>query len=84
MGPKVTLDCSTLMNKGLEVIEAHWLFNMPMDKIEVVIHPQSIIHSMVEYIDGSILASDERTLHENSHSICADPPEPRSRPPKTF
>jgi len=56
MGPKVTLDSSTLMNKGLEVIEAHWLFGIPIDQIEVVIHPQSIIHSMVEYVDGSILA----------------------------
>src|SRR5579859_5569081 len=54
MGPKITIDSATLMNKGLEVIEAHWLFDMPYEKIEVVIHPQSIIHSMVEYIDGSI------------------------------
>lgn len=56
MGPKVTIDSSTLMNKGLEVIEAHWLFGVPLDKIEVVIHPQSIIHSMVEFVDGSMLA----------------------------
>lgn len=56
MGPKITLDCATLMNKALEIIEAHWLFNMPAEKIEVVIHPQSIIHSMVEFIDGTILA----------------------------
>ncbi len=56
MGPKVTIDCSTLMNKGLEVIEAFWLFNVPLDQIEVVIHPQSIIHSMVEFEDLSILA----------------------------
>lgn len=56
MGPKVTIDCSTLMNKGLEVIEAHWLFNIPLSQIDVVIHPQSIIHSMVEFQDGSILA----------------------------
>ncbi|MBA2368853.1 MAG: 1-deoxy-D-xylulose-5-phosphate reductoisomerase [Candidatus Protochlamydia sp.] len=56
MGPKVTVDSSTLMNKGLEVIEAYWLFNMPLDKIEVVIHPQSIIHSLVEFNDYSILA----------------------------
>lgn len=56
MGPKVTIDCSTLMNKGLEVIEAHWLFEIPFDKIEVVIHPQSIIHSMVEFVDGSMKA----------------------------
>lgn len=56
MGAKVTIDCSTLMNKGLEAIEAHWLFDIPMEQIEVVIHPQSIIHSMVEYIDNSMLA----------------------------
>ena len=56
MGPKVTIDSSTLMNKGLEVIEAHWLFNMPVEKISVVIHPQSIIHSMVEFVDNSIIA----------------------------
>ena len=56
MGPKVTIDSSTLMNKGLEVIEAHWLFDMPVDQISVVIHPQSIIHSMVEYVDNSIIA----------------------------
>lgn len=56
MGPKVTIDSSTLMNKGLEVIEAHWLFDIPLDQIDVVIHPQSVIHSMVEYIDSSIIA----------------------------
>ena len=56
MGPKITIDSSTLMNKGLEVIEAHWLFDMPYDKIEVVIHPQSIIHSLVEFTDGSMKA----------------------------
>jgi 1-deoxy-D-xylulose-5-phosphate reductoisomerase len=56
MGPKITIDSATLMNKGLEVIEAYWLFNALPEQIEVVIHPQSVIHSMVEYIDGSILA----------------------------
>ncbi|MBA3722567.1 MAG: 1-deoxy-D-xylulose-5-phosphate reductoisomerase [Parachlamydiaceae bacterium] len=56
MGPKITIDCSTLMNKGLEVIEAFWLFNIPIDKIDVVVHPQSIIHSMVEFVDNSIIA----------------------------
>lgn len=56
MGPKITIDSATLMNKGLEVIEAHWLFNAPAAKIEVVVHPQSVIHSMVEYVDGSVLA----------------------------
>lgn len=56
MGPKITIDSATLMNKGLEVIEAHWLFAATPEKIEVVIHPQSVIHSMVEYMDGSVLA----------------------------
>jgi 1-deoxy-D-xylulose-5-phosphate reductoisomerase len=56
MGPKITIDSATLMNKGLEVIEAHWLFNLPAANIQVVIHPQSIIHSMVEFADGSIKA----------------------------
>jgi 1-deoxy-D-xylulose-5-phosphate reductoisomerase len=54
MGPKVTIDSATLMNKGLEVIEAHWLFDMPYNRISVVVHPQSIIHSMVEFVDDSI------------------------------
>lgn len=56
MGPKVTLDSSTLANKGLEVMEAHWLFDMPYDKIDVVVHPQSIVHSLVEFCDGSVIA----------------------------
>jgi 1-deoxy-D-xylulose-5-phosphate reductoisomerase len=56
MGRKISVDSATLMNKGLEVIEAHWLFDAPPERIQVVIHPQSVIHSMVEYIDGSVLA----------------------------
>ena len=56
MGKKVTIDSATLMNKGLEVIEAMWLFDMPPEKISVHVHPQSVVHSMVEYIDGSIVA----------------------------
>lgn len=56
MGKKITIDSATLMNKGLEVIEAHWLFDLPPDRIEVIIHPQSVIHSMVEFIDGSLKA----------------------------
>lgn len=56
MGKKITVDSATLVNKGLEVIEAKWLFDVPADKISVVIHPQSIVHSMVEYVDGSIMA----------------------------
>lgn len=56
MGPKITIDSATMMNKGLEIIEAHWLFGFPYEQIDVVIHPQQIIHSMVEYRDGSIMA----------------------------
>ncbi len=56
MGAKVTIDSATLMNKALEIVEAHWLFDCPADSIEVIIHPESIIHSMVEFIDGSLLA----------------------------
>lgn len=56
MGNKITIDSATMMNKGLEVIEAHWLFNLKRNQIEVIIHPQSIIHSMVEFVDGSIKA----------------------------
>jgi len=56
MGAKVTIDSATMMNKGLEIIEAHWLFNVPTNKIEVVVHPQSIIHSMVQFTDGSVKA----------------------------
>jgi 1-deoxy-D-xylulose-5-phosphate reductoisomerase len=56
MGKKITIDSASLMNKGLEVIEAHWLFNTPTEKIVVFIHPQSVVHSMVEFIDGSIVA----------------------------
>ena len=56
MGQKVTIDSATLMNKGLEVIEAKWLFDIPLKKIKVVIHPQSIVHALIEYIDGSVLA----------------------------
>jgi 1-deoxy-D-xylulose-5-phosphate reductoisomerase len=56
MGPKITIDSATLFNKGLEMIEAHWLFGVEMNRVEVVIHPQSIVHSMVEFADGSTLA----------------------------
>ena len=56
MGKKITIDSATLMNKGLEVIEAHWLFDVGYDKIDVVVHPQSIVHSMVEFVDGSVKA----------------------------
>ena len=56
MGSKITIDCATMMNKGLEYIEAHWLFNIPYEKIQVLIHPQSIIHSMVKFEDGAVMA----------------------------
>src|SRR5262249_3968295 len=56
MGPKITIDSATLMNKALEVIEARWLFDLPPEKIDVIIHPESVIHSFVEFSDGSVLA----------------------------
>ena len=56
MGPKITIDSATLMNKGLEVIEARWLFDVPPERVEVLVHPQSIVHSLVEFVDGSVLA----------------------------
>jgi 1-deoxy-D-xylulose-5-phosphate reductoisomerase len=61
MGRKISIDSATLFNKGLEMIEARWLFNIPMEKIDVVIHPQSIVHSMVEFVDGSIIAQMSTT-----------------------
>lgn len=65
MGKKISIDSATLFNKGLEMIEARWLFDIPMEKIEVVIHPESIIHSMVEFVDGSILAQ----MSQNSMTL---------------
>ncbi|OHB79314.1 MAG: 1-deoxy-D-xylulose-5-phosphate reductoisomerase [Planctomycetes bacterium RBG_16_55_9] len=56
MGPKITIDSATMMNKAFEIIEAHWLFDMPLEKIEVLIHPESIVHSLVEFVDGSVIA----------------------------
>ncbi len=56
MGPKITIDSATLMNKALEIIEARWLFDVPVEKIEVLIHPESIVHSLVEFVDGSVIA----------------------------
>ena len=71
MGPKVTIDCSTLMNKGIEVIEAHYLFGLPIDQIDVVIHPQSVIHGMVQYVDGSTLAqlSDPHMIYPIQYAL---------------
>jgi 1-deoxy-D-xylulose-5-phosphate reductoisomerase len=56
MGPRITIDSATMMNKGLEVIEARWLFGVPASAIDIVVHPQSIVHSMVEFVDGSVIA----------------------------
>ena len=56
MGKKITIDSATLVNKGLEVIEAQWLFGLPVDQVDVIVHPQSVVHSLVEYVDGSVLA----------------------------
>jgi 1-deoxy-D-xylulose-5-phosphate reductoisomerase len=56
MGAKITVDSATLMNKGLEIIEARWLFDVEPDRVQVIVHPQSIVHSMVEYVDGSVIA----------------------------
>ena len=56
MGPKITIDSATLMNKALEVIEARWLFGLAADQIDVIVHPESIVHSFVEFVDGSVLA----------------------------
>ncbi len=81
MGPKITIDSATMMNKALEIIEAHWLFGLPAEKIEVVIHPQSIVHSMIEFVDGSVIAQlgtpDMRTpiqyalTHPERHAGCS-------------
>ena len=56
MGKKITIDSSTMVNKGLEVMEAHWLFDVTMDQVQVVVQPQSVIHSMIEYVDGAVIA----------------------------
>ena len=72
MGRKITIDSSTLFNKGLEMIEARWLFGIEMERIDVIVHPQSIVHSMVEYIDGSVLAQLSKPDMCLSYSICCD------------
>ena len=83
MGPKITIDSSTLINKGLEVIEAHELFGLDFDQIEVVVHPQSIVHSMVEFCDGSVLAqlgvTDMKLPVQYALSFPARVPAPPSR-----
>ena len=70
MGPKITIDSATMMNKALEVIEARWLFDVRPDQIEVVIHPQSIVHSAVTYADGSLLAQMGRPDMRTPLAFC--------------
>ena len=86
MGPKITIDSATLFNKGLEMIEAHWLFGVEMKRVEVVIHPQSIVHSMVEFADGSMLA---QLSHSNmrfpiQYAVTWPDRVPNSLPPLDF
>ena len=83
MGDKITIDSATLMNKGLEVIEAHWLFECSADEIEVVVHPQSVVHSMIELIDGSIIAQMGVTdmRHAIQYALTYPARHPSSLPP---
>src|SRR6188472_31301 len=86
MGPKITIDSATLFNKGLEMIEAHWLFDVEMNRVEVVIHPQSIVHSMVEFTDGSTLAqlSYSNMCFPIQYAITWPDRVPNSLPPLDF
>jgi 1-deoxy-D-xylulose-5-phosphate reductoisomerase len=86
MGPKITIDSATLFNKGLEMIEAHWLFGVKMAQVEVVIHPQSIVHSMVEFADGSVLAqlSYSNMCFPIQYAITWPERVPNSLPPLDF
>lgn len=86
MGPKITVDSATLFNKGLEMIEAHWLFGVEMNRIEVVIHPQSIVHSMVEFTDGSVLAqlSHSNMCFPIQYAVTWPERVPNSLPPLDF
>ncbi len=86
MGPKVTIDSATLFNKGLEMIEAHWLFGVEMGRVEVVVHPQSIVHSMVEFTDGSVLAqlSHSDMCFPIQYAITWPDRVPNSLPPLDF
>src|SRR5258708_3669255 len=86
MGPKITIDSATLFNKGLELIEAHWLFGVGMDRVEVVIHPQSIAHSMVEFTDGSTLAqlSHSNMCFPIQYAVTWPDRVPNSLPPLDF
>ncbi|MBO4572869.1 MAG: 1-deoxy-D-xylulose-5-phosphate reductoisomerase [Clostridia bacterium] len=82
MGPKITVDCATMVNKGLEVIEAHWLFNCPYDKIDVLYHPESIVHSLVEYDDGALIAQMGYPSMELPISLALSYPERLAGPPR--
>ncbi|MCA1624401.1 MAG: 1-deoxy-D-xylulose-5-phosphate reductoisomerase [Acidobacteria bacterium] len=86
MGDKITIDCATLMNKGLEVIEAHWLFGFGANEVSVVVHPQSVVHSMIELIDGSIIAqlgvTDMR--HAIQYALTYPKRQPNCQPPLDF
>ena len=86
MGPKITIDSATLFNKGLEMIEAHWLFGVEMPRVEVVIHPQSIVHSMVEFADGSVLAqlSHSNMCFPIQYAVTWPDRVPNSLPPLDF
>jgi 1-deoxy-D-xylulose-5-phosphate reductoisomerase len=86
MGQKITIDSATLFNKGLEMIEAHWLFGVGMAQVEVVIHPQSIVHSMVEFADGSVLAqlSHSNMCFPIQYAITWPDRVPNSLPPLDF
>jgi 1-deoxy-D-xylulose-5-phosphate reductoisomerase len=86
MGPKITIDSATLFNKGLEMIEAHWLFGVEMNRVEVVIHPQSIVHSMVEFTDGSVLAqlSHSNMCFPIQYAVTWPERVPNSLPPLDF
>ncbi|MFL6515082.1 MAG: 1-deoxy-D-xylulose-5-phosphate reductoisomerase [Chthoniobacterales bacterium] len=86
MGPKITIDSATLFNKGLEMIEAHWLFGVEMQRVEVVIHPQSIVHSMVEFSDGSVLAqmSHSNMCFPIQYAVTWPDRVPNSLPPLDF
>src|SRR3954469_17823787 len=86
MGPKITIDSATLFNKGLEMIEAHWLFGVEMKRVEVVIHPQSIVHSMVEFSDGSVLAqmSHSNMCFPIQYAVTWPDRVPNSLPPLDF
>ena len=72
MGNRITIDSATLMNKGFEVIEACWLFDFAPDDVEVVVHPQSTVHAMVEYNDGSVIAQVSRDRHADADPVRAD------------